>query len=108
VDASSFFPSPLFPLHVILRSCARQEPVLIVGDTGCGKTTVCQLLAALLHRPLRIVNCHRNTETADFLGGLRPLRGLSWRAEVAVEGGRGGDKEDGTAKKRDGGDKTVQ
>ncbi|XP_050098366.1 midasin [Anopheles aquasalis] len=50
------------------------EPVLLVGPTGCGKTTVCQLLASLEHRNLRILNCHMHTEGADFLGGLRPYR----------------------------------
>uniref|UniRef100_A0A182JR05 Midasin n=1 Tax=Anopheles christyi TaxID=43041 RepID=A0A182JR05_9DIPT len=50
------------------------EPVLLVGPTGCGKTTVCQLLATLEQKSLRILNCHMHTEGADFLGGLRPYR----------------------------------
>uniref|UniRef100_A0A182PZR4 Midasin n=1 Tax=Anopheles farauti TaxID=69004 RepID=A0A182PZR4_9DIPT len=50
------------------------EPVLLVGPTGCGKTTICQLLATLEGRLLRILNCHMHTEGADFLGGLRPYR----------------------------------
>uniref|UniRef100_A0A182SC78 AAA+ ATPase domain-containing protein n=1 Tax=Anopheles maculatus TaxID=74869 RepID=A0A182SC78_9DIPT len=50
------------------------EPVLLVGPTGCGKTTVCQLLATLEQKTLRILNCHMHTEGADFLGGLRPYR----------------------------------
>lgn len=50
------------------------EPVLLVGPTGCGKTTVCQLLATIRGVPLRILNCHMHTEGADFLGGLRPCR----------------------------------
>ncbi|KAL5010016.1 hypothetical protein ScPMuIL_012321, partial [Solemya velum] len=51
-----------------------KEPVLLIGDTGCGKTVVCQLYAALLQKKLNIVNCHLHTESADFLGGLRPVR----------------------------------
>ncbi|XP_013366227.1 PREDICTED: midasin isoform X4 [Chinchilla lanigera] len=50
------------------------EPVLLVGDTGCGKTTVCQMFAALANQKLYSVNCHLNMETSDFLGGLRPVR----------------------------------
>ncbi|ELT89072.1 hypothetical protein CAPTEDRAFT_156074, partial [Capitella teleta] len=50
------------------------EPVLLVGDTGCGKTTICQLFAALNKQSLHSINCHMHTETADFLGGLRPVR----------------------------------
>ncbi|KAK7492084.1 hypothetical protein BaRGS_00016748 [Batillaria attramentaria] len=58
-------------------SCAAvrfKEPVLLVGDTGCGKTTICQLFAAMKKKNLHSVNCHLHTESADFLGGLRPVR----------------------------------
>ncbi|XP_007949614.1 midasin [Orycteropus afer afer] len=50
------------------------EPVLLVGDTGCGKTTICQVFAALTNQKLYSVNCHLHMETSDFLGGLRPVR----------------------------------
>jgi hypothetical protein len=49
--------------------------VLLVGETGCGKTTICQIIALLRFQHLRIMNCHQNTETSDFLGSLRPIRG---------------------------------
>lgn len=52
-----------------------QEPVLLVGPTGCGKTTICQTLANnMANTKLHILNCHMHTEGADFLGGLRPFR----------------------------------
>lgn len=44
------------------------------SETGCGKTTVVQLLGILLERHLHVVNCHASTETSDLLGGLRPVR----------------------------------
>ncbi|KAM4522940.1 midasin [Odontesthes bonariensis] len=50
------------------------ESVLLVGDTGCGKTTICQLYAALAGQKFFSVNCHLHMETSDFLGGLRPVR----------------------------------
>uniref|UniRef100_A0A8I3X1N2 Midasin n=1 Tax=Callithrix jacchus TaxID=9483 RepID=A0A8I3X1N2_CALJA len=50
------------------------EPVLLVGDTGCGKTTICQVFAALTNQKLYSVSCHLHMETSDFLGGLRPVR----------------------------------
>ncbi|KAK2507590.1 hypothetical protein MC885_004960, partial [Smutsia gigantea] len=50
------------------------EPVLLVGDTGCGKTTICQAFADLVNQKLYSVNCHLHMETSDFLGGLRPVR----------------------------------
>lgn len=53
------------------------EPVLLVGPTGCGKTTVCQILSEIHNKKLRILNCHMHTEGGDFLGGLRPCRDTS-------------------------------
>lgn len=44
------------------------EPVLLVGPTGCGKTTICQILADINKHELHILNCHMHTEGADFLG----------------------------------------
>ncbi|TYZ63967.1 hypothetical protein PybrP1_004209 [[Pythium] brassicae (nom. inval.)] len=57
------------------RCLQHQEPVLLVGETGCGKTTVCQLYSLLLNQRLHVLNCHQHTETSDFLGCLRPVRG---------------------------------
>lgn len=57
------------------------EPVLLVGPTGCGKTTICQILADIAETNLRILNCHMHTEGADFLGGLRPYRGEQQETE---------------------------
>ena len=62
---------------LILHSFKFNEPVLLVGETGCGKTRVCQSIAQLLKRQLSIINCHLNTESSDFLGGLRPNRDLT-------------------------------
>ncbi|CAE8606408.1 unnamed protein product, partial [Polarella glacialis] len=66
----------------LVGRCVRSgEPALLVGETGGGKTMACQLLSwALvengnLERRLRTLNCHQQTETADFIGSLRPVRG---------------------------------
>ncbi|KDR17835.1 Midasin, partial [Zootermopsis nevadensis] len=56
------------------KACQFKEPVLLVGETGCGKTTVCQMLASIYQQSLYTVNCHMHTESSDFLGGLRPVR----------------------------------
>lgn len=61
------------------------EPVLLVGPTGCGKTTVCQLLASIAGVRLRILNCHMHTEGADFLGGLRPCRNQESQSQKLFE-----------------------
>ncbi|KAL3283545.1 hypothetical protein HHI36_006684 [Cryptolaemus montrouzieri] len=51
-----------------------KEPVLLVGETGGGKTTVCKVLADNNGQDLVTVNCHMHTESSDFIGGLRPVR----------------------------------
>lgn len=62
---------------ITLHSLRFKEPVLLVGETGCGKTQICQTLARVLSRALVSINCHLNTESSDFLGGLRPNRSIS-------------------------------
>jgi midasin len=62
---------------LVSRALQNNEPVLLVGETGCGKTTVCQVLANVAGRQLYTVNAHRNTETADLIGSQRPVRNRS-------------------------------
>jgi midasin len=59
---------------LVARALRNNEPVLLVGETGCGKTTVCQLLAEAQGNHLHIVNAHQNTETGDLIGSQRPIR----------------------------------
>lgn len=62
-------------LYVLLARALRfNEPVLLVGETGSGKTSVCQVFADASAQHLHGLNCHQNTETADMIGGLRPVR----------------------------------
>ena len=56
------------------RCLQSMEPVLLVGETGTGKTTVCQMAALMRGQRLHILNCNQHTETSDFLGGFRPAR----------------------------------
>ena len=59
---------------LVCRGLKFNEPILLVGDTGSGKTSVCQVYADSSFQSLLTLNCHQNTETADLLGGLRPVR----------------------------------
>lgn len=70
---------------VCLVACSLryQEPVLLVGETGSGKTSVCQILANAFGSQLVTVNCHQNTDAADLLGGQRPLRNRASIREAA-------------------------
>lgn len=63
-------------MFILSAECLmHQEPVLLVGETGAGKTSVCEVVSVLLKQTLHIINCHQHTESSDFLGGLRPVRG---------------------------------
>lgn len=62
---------------LVVTSMRNNEPLLLVGETGCGKTTVCQMIAKLFKKDLIIVNAHQNTETGDLLGAQRPIRNRS-------------------------------
>ena len=54
--------------------CVREnEPVLLVGETGGGKTTLVQQLGSLLGRHVVVQNLSLQTDSADLLGGFRPL-----------------------------------
>ena len=70
----SWMPSLRRLFSCVSRCLMAGEPVLLVGDTGAGKTTVCQLLGLLRRQQLHILNCNAHTETADFIGGYRPTR----------------------------------
>ncbi|KAF1917408.1 hypothetical protein BDU57DRAFT_513641 [Ampelomyces quisqualis] len=59
---------------LVAHALRNNEPVLLIGETGCGKTTVCQLLADEYHNQLHILNAHQNTETGDLIGAQRPIR----------------------------------
>jgi midasin len=59
---------------LVAAAAANDEPILLVGETGSGKTSVCEVIASLLQRQLISVSCHQNMETADLLGSQRPVR----------------------------------
>lgn len=62
-------------VFVLTYKCIiNEEPVLLVGETGIGKTTLCQLMAKILGRHFYMINTHQNSTTQDFIGGQRPLR----------------------------------
>ncbi|KAK9869491.1 hypothetical protein WA026_003245 [Henosepilachna vigintioctopunctata] len=59
---------------LVAKGLQFKEPVLLVGETGGGKTTVCKIIAENNGQELVTVNCHMHTESSDFIGGLRPVR----------------------------------
>jgi midasin len=69
-------------LVLTCEAIKNNEPILLVGETGCGKTTICQVLADSIKKQLHVMNAHQNTETGDIIGAQRPVRN---RAECQQE-----------------------
>lgn len=46
---------------------------MLVGETGTGKTTLVQEVASTLGKTLHVFNMNQNTDSADLLGGFKPV-----------------------------------
>jgi len=60
-------------LERIAVSVDQNEPVLLCGETGTGKTSSIQYLAHLLGKSLRIVNMNQQSDSCDLIGGYKPV-----------------------------------
>lgn len=49
------------------------QPVLLVGETGNGKTAIVQHLAHQIGQKLIVQNMNQQTDSSDFLGGFKPV-----------------------------------
>lgn len=61
-------------LVLLIHAVANEEPCLLVGATGGGKTTASSLISRACEVQLLTINCHRHTEASDILGNFRPVR----------------------------------
>ncbi|KAF3482737.1 midasin [Arthroderma uncinatum] len=62
---------------LVSEAIEHNEPVLLVGETGCGKTQICQAIAEAYGKELFTINAHVNLETGDLIGSQRPIRNRS-------------------------------
>ena len=60
-------------LEKLLRCVTMKEPVLLVGETGTGKTSTIQYLASVLGRKLVVFNMSQQSDSADLIGGFKPV-----------------------------------
>ena len=60
-------------LEFLATAISNREPILLVGETGVGKTSAVQFLCDLLGKKLVTVNLNQQTESADLLGGFKPV-----------------------------------
>jgi midasin len=49
------------------------ETLLLVGETGTGKTTIVQNIANIIGKKLNVFNMSQNTDSADLMGGFKPI-----------------------------------
>ena len=60
-------------LEAVAAAVAHQEPVLLTGETGTGKTSMVQHLAGQVGAKMVVVNLNQQSETGDLLGGFKPV-----------------------------------
>lgn len=60
-------------MEKIARCIECNEPVLLCGETGVGKTTALQHLARILGKSISVINLNQQTETSDLLGSFKPV-----------------------------------
>lgn len=60
-------------LEKIACCVTSNEPVLLVGETGTGKTSSVQYLARQTGRKLVVINMNQQSDSADLLGGYKPV-----------------------------------
>jgi midasin len=60
-------------LERVAAAIATAEPLLLVGETGTGKTTAVQYIADTCGKPLTALNLSMQTESSDLLGGFKPI-----------------------------------
>lgn len=69
-----------------LAVCVSQaEPVLLVGETGTGKTSAVQYLATLCNRSLVVINMSQQSDSTDLIGGFKPMEMKQLVAPVREE-----------------------
>ena len=73
-------PAPLFTstrhallvLSSIASALTHNEPLVLVGEAGVGKTSVLQFLAHSLGVKLTVLNLNHQSDASDVVGGYRP------------------------------------
>ena len=60
-------------LEKVAACISNNEPVLLVGETGTGKTSTVQYLAAQCATTLKVVNMSQQSDSSDLLGGYKPV-----------------------------------
>lgn len=60
-------------LERIAVAVQENEPVLLVGETGVGKTSSVQYLAYQTNHKLVVINMNNQSDVSDLIGGFKPV-----------------------------------
>lgn len=60
-------------LERIAVCVSQNEPILLVGETGVGKTSSIQYLAHQTNHKLVVVNMNNQSDVSDLIGGFKPV-----------------------------------
>lgn len=70
--------APTKPALQIIEKVAlcikHNQPVLLVGETGVGKTHIVQYIARLIRNELIVINLSQQSDSSDLLGGFKPVK----------------------------------
>ena len=60
-------------LEYISQCIKHNESLLLIGETGVGKTFILQLLSTILKQELIVINLSFSTDSTDLFGTFRPV-----------------------------------
>jgi len=79
-------PSYLRLIDLVYKAWANYEAVLLIGETGIGKTRICEVVSALFKVSLKSINVHSGTEGSDFIGhSILDKDEIRWKDGPLVE-----------------------
>ena len=75
----------------ILHALKQQQPVLVVGPEGCGKSDMIMWLACLLGKQINSWCLTSDTETSDLVGKIVPKKPAEWVDGVVTKSVKDGE-----------------
>ena len=72
-DFYSYNTNSKFYIKLINKSIINNNNILLVGETGVGKTRMIQNLSKLMNIKLNVINMSQSSDEGDLLGGFKPV-----------------------------------
>lgn len=73
-------------IDLMYKAWSNYEPILLIGETGIGKTRICEAVSSLFRTSLKSINMHSGTESSDFIGhSILDKNEILWRDGPLVE-----------------------